>query len=413
MCSLLVQTGSELEQELDNFKAHKDCEVYKSTLEKLERLELNKAVVEQPAALEEVTANVITFDYSTVDEETSAFLQDKAQKITEIRIKSVIGIGKELKEAQDKLSNNKTGTFGAWSQSIGLSRQTVQNYIQAYDYIVKNFDNIESAQDIQPSLLFAASKPSAPAELQQGVLSGDITTHKQYKELEQKLKDAEFHYDTVKKSYERLEKVNSEHYRMQTIAEKDVANLRRQLDQAQRNSDTVKVQELGQKIADYQQEIEGYQEQVGQLNTQLQETKQQLHDKPIEVAATEVVEKEIIPDEVAEAIYCKIKYLYEGIKNLTAKEIQIFAAHVDPAYYDTLISDIDEATAILEKISSAAYGATKYEEQDGHCGDCIHADMDAVTEEQLDEGKTRCALTGKIVDIMDGCGRYKFFGGTQ
>ena len=86
---------------------------------------------------------------------------------------------------------------------------------------------------------------------------------------------------------------------------------------------------------------------------------------------------------------------------------------MDPAYYDTLISEIDEATAILEKISSAAYGATKYEEQDGHCGDCIHADMDAVTEEQLDEGKTRCALTGKIVDIMDGCGRYKFFGGTQ
>mgnify|MGYP007125000112 CR=1 FL=1 len=38
-------------------------------------------------------------------------------------------------------------------------------------------------EELSPSLLYAAAKPSAPAELVQGVKAGDITTHKQYQEL--------------------------------------------------------------------------------------------------------------------------------------------------------------------------------------------------------------------------------------
>lgn len=359
------------------------------------------------AQKEEAITNVITFDYSSVDEETGAFLQEKANRITEIRIKSVVAIGKELKEAQDKLANNKTGTFQAWAESLGLSKSSTYNYINAYNYIVQNLDNIEDAEKIQPSLLFAASKSSAPKELSDKVATGDITTHKQYKELEKRLKDAEaqaerarvlkHQADTDKiKAEIALKKVSSDSEKCINSHLKMITELNQRLDHAKRNSDPAKVQELGQIISDKQHEIETL--------------RQQLHAKPIEVAATKIVEKEIIPDEVAEAIYCKIKYLYEGIKNLTAKEIQIFADHVDPAYYDTLTSDIDEAIVILEKISAAAYGATNMIEPEGHCGDCVNADMDAVTEEQLDEGKTLCTVTGQVVDIMDGCGKYKFFG---
>ncbi|HCJ57508.1 MAG TPA: hypothetical protein DHV55_09225 [Clostridiaceae bacterium] len=77
-----------------------------------------------------------------------------------------MAIGKELKEAQDRLANNKTGTFQAWVTSIGFSKPNAYNYIQAYDYIVQNMDDISVAENIQPSLLFAISKSSAPAELQ-------------------------------------------------------------------------------------------------------------------------------------------------------------------------------------------------------------------------------------------------------
>ena len=38
-------------------------------------------------------------------------------------------------------------------------------------------------EELSPSLLYAAAKPSAPADLVQAVKSGDITTHKQYQDL--------------------------------------------------------------------------------------------------------------------------------------------------------------------------------------------------------------------------------------
>jgi len=101
---------------------------------------------------------------------------------------SVMAIGKELKEVHEKLANHYQGSFGKWCESIGISRFTANNYIKAHDYVVENFNNIEEAENIQPSLLFAISRSSAPQELQDKVLSGDITSHKQYKELEDKLK---------------------------------------------------------------------------------------------------------------------------------------------------------------------------------------------------------------------------------
>ena len=47
-------------------------------------------------------------------------------------------------------------------------------------------------EELSPSLLYAAAKPSAPAELVQAVKDGDITTHKQYQEAlaEIKARDA-------------------------------------------------------------------------------------------------------------------------------------------------------------------------------------------------------------------------------
>lgn len=76
-----------------------------------------------------------------------------------------MAIGKELSEVHQKLANNKVGAFGAWCESIGVSRMTADRYIKAYKYIVTNCDDISAAENIQPSLLFAISKPSAPEEI--------------------------------------------------------------------------------------------------------------------------------------------------------------------------------------------------------------------------------------------------------
>ena len=388
------------------------------------------------AVLEVVASNDIKeFDYSTVDEETATFLQEKAARITEIRIKSVVAIGKELKEAQDKLaSHNKyEGTFQKWVESIGLKKSTTYNYIQAYNYVVQNLDNIEDAEKIQPSLLFAISKPSAPKELREAVLAGDITSHKQYKELEAKLREAEKELHKAKDFADRQSKYADEHMMRarqaekevvdkeksiqslrleKSLKEKEIVELQQQLAQAKRNADPTKLQELGEIIQEKQQETQDYQKQIGQLNTQLAEIRKQLKDKPIEVPAVQTVEKEIIPDEVALAIYDKIAHLYEGLERLNETETQVFAEQVDPDYYDMVADSIDNAIEMLKRIKYLAYRETHKDNNsnsEGHCGDCDYADMDQVTEDELNEGKTRCTITGNIVEITDWCEKYKDF----
>jgi hypothetical protein len=369
------------------------------------------------------TAEIVSFDYSTVDQETAAFLQEKANRITEIRIKSVVAIGKELKEAQDRLANHKTGTFGAWSQSIGLSRQTVQNYIQAYDYIVKNFDNIEAAENIQPSLLFAASKPSAPKELAEKVASGDITTHKQYKELEENLRKAEERAERAvnQKFVAETRAIKAEQEMKKAKKEKEDAlkahkieldSMHQQLEQAKRNNDPAKVRELGQKISEYQNEIKNYQEQIGKLNLQLQEKNRQLHAKPIEVPA--VKEVMVIPDEVRVAIYNKVASLYEGLLKLTETEIKIFAEDVDPDYCDDVINGISKAITVLNYIDNAVIKAhnaeSKSDEKDpiyltddpSHaCGSCQKSDPDYDTDRLEEKDETWCPIHKRFVHIMD------------
>lgn len=289
-CMLMLMTGRALENSMKQF-GNCNCSVYVEKEEEVFSSGNQEISDENNSFLPEnisKTEEIVTFDYSTVDEETGTFLQEKARKIMEIRFKSAVTIGFELKEAQEKLASHNRGTFISWSESLGLKKSSVYNYINAYNWVVQNLDNIEDINSIQQSLLFAVSKPSAPAELQQAVLTGDIKTHKEYKELEQKLKETEFRYDAVQKSYKRLEEVNNDHYNRQVAAEKEVQKLKtesrniyeayqkdlktlhQQIDQARQDSDKVRVLELQNEIADL---------------------RQQLKDKPIEVQAARVVEK--------------------------------------------------------------------------------------------------------------------------
>lgn len=353
-CSVLLLRGSALKSTIKDIYSKQaiNCDVYRKVAEKLNgTLETDTKMPDIEHDLAEIDtkpAETVTFDYSTVDADTAEFLQEKASKITEIRLKSVLAIGKELKAAQDKLANNKNGTFGAWASSIGISRQTAYNYINGYDFIVKNFDNIEAAEDLSPSLLFAAAKKDAPQELQQGVVSGDITSLKEYKALEDKLKFAEERailYAGKADESEKREKARAQE--RDSEADKALKNymrigeLEQQLDQAKRNSDTTKVRELGTIISEKQQEIEAL--------------KKQLKDKPIEVPAV----KEAIPDEVRLAIYEKVARLYEGLCKLTETEIQIFAEDVQEDYRDDVIAGTEDASEVLARIAHAIYVLTE------------------------------------------------------
>lgn len=292
-------------------------------------------VKEENTALEATGAKDIqTFDYSSVDAETAEFLQEKANRITEIRIKSVVAIGKELAETFDNLSKlgygEKTKTFDTWVESIGISPRHARRYIDAYRYVIQNLDTIEAAEKIQPSLLFEISKPSAPKELQQAVISGDITTHKEYQEMLKKYQEAEFR---AQQAEERAQKEHDKWFReVQTSKsaqarveslEGQLKILQQQLEQAKRNGSPEKIQELGQRIREYQEQIQEYRAEISKLNTELQEKNKQLKERPIEAAVTKIVEK--YPQREIHQTSFKVYGALLTAKSLSDEEIRITA----------------------------------------------------------------------------------------
>lgn len=136
------------------------------------------------------------FDYSGLDAQTVTDLHLAEQMYTSGRKLAEMGLRRMadgVSIAHEALvpnwDNSKHGnrgedTFRRWCESIGVSKSAAYRLLQ----VTALFDNSSPEQQkildsLSPSLLYAAAKPTAPADLVQAVKSGDITTHKQYQDL--------------------------------------------------------------------------------------------------------------------------------------------------------------------------------------------------------------------------------------
>ena len=156
-----------------------------------------------PASLAAKDTNVPTFDYSGLDNQTVEDLHlaereyMRGRKLAEVGLRRMadgVAMAHDALCSCDNLSQLKHGnrgeaSFGAWCDSVGLNRKAAERLLQ----VAKLFDSStpreeKVLEELGPSLLYAAAKPSAPAELVQAVKDGDITTHKQYQDLLAKLK---------------------------------------------------------------------------------------------------------------------------------------------------------------------------------------------------------------------------------
>ena len=133
------------------------------------------------------------FDYSLVDFETQEFLQERSNIIYGIQSKSTYEIGKQLVKAQEVLAKKRYGCFEEWYRSLGFRKTKAYEYINHYNFIRSQSEqlNVETFKGLPKKLQSEMSKPSANPELNQKVFDGDITTHKEFKELERRLKESE------------------------------------------------------------------------------------------------------------------------------------------------------------------------------------------------------------------------------
>lgn len=197
--------------------------------------------------------------------------------------------------------------------------------------------------------------------------------------------------------------------------EKSIATLRTDLEYAKKRLADAKAKGDDADIKKLTDTISWQVDRLNQLQEENEELVKQLHSKPIEVPAAKiveekVVEKEVIPDEIAEAIYHKVAALYEGLLRLTAKEIQVFAENVSPDYYDDVMEQINDAVGVLNKIDNAVFDANSSKSQQverGHCQDCDFSDRDKVTNAQYNDGNTWCLMKCKIVGREFSCEQFE------
>ena len=140
--------------------------------------------------------NTPAFDYSGLDEQTvnDLHLAERecaaGRRLAEAglhRMADGVAIAHEALVPNwdnSKHGNRGEDAFRRWCESIGVSKSAAYRLLQ----VTALFDNSSPEQQkildsLSPSLLYAAAKPTAPADLVQAVKGGDITTHKQYQKL--------------------------------------------------------------------------------------------------------------------------------------------------------------------------------------------------------------------------------------
>lgn len=135
------------------------------------------------------------FDYSGLDNQTVNDLHlaereyASGKRMAEMglrRMADAVAIAHEVLVANCDKHNNQHSddAFRRWCAAIGITKDTAYRLLQVSNLFDSSTPREKKVlEELGPSLLYAAAKPSAPAELVQAVKDGDITSHKQYQDL--------------------------------------------------------------------------------------------------------------------------------------------------------------------------------------------------------------------------------------
>ena len=160
------------------------------------------------------------FDYSVLDTTTKEFGEERANIIIGIQSKSAYEIGKQLAKAQEELSTRGYGCFEEWYRSLGFKTTKAYEYINHFKFVSSQNEEtkIEMFEHLPKTLQAQVAKPSANPEVNQAVFNGDIKTHKEYKELERRLKLKDQALEAVKGELERVKQTKT----TEKVIEKEV-----------------------------------------------------------------------------------------------------------------------------------------------------------------------------------------------
>ena len=149
------------------------------------------------------------FDYSGMDEQKAFKLQNLARRAVLVKRRYALDMMEIVAEAHQELvaqsdnevvhlvDNSKHGnrgeeSFRRWCASIGIGKTTAYKLLQVKVLMDNSTEEEQEVLSESPAnLLYITANPNAPDELVQAVKDREITTLKQFKELEAHLKEAQ------------------------------------------------------------------------------------------------------------------------------------------------------------------------------------------------------------------------------
>ncbi len=97
-------------------------------------------------------------------------------------------VGKIFSDTQKELSNNKNGVFYSWFQELGFNKNQVYRWINRYEFILSQNETVKNLiENLPVTLTYEISNPNCLKELKDKVLSGEITSLKEFSELKNKM----------------------------------------------------------------------------------------------------------------------------------------------------------------------------------------------------------------------------------
>ena len=320
-----------------------------------------------PASLE-AEPEATPFDYSGLDAQTVATLHSAENIIRSARKEYVIKVADAVGMAHDELvrnsDNSKYGkrgedTFINWCNFVGISRSTAYQLLQVSDLLESSTPNEQKIlKQASPSLLYAAARPSAEPEAVAALKGGDITTHKQYRELEAQLKAEREAREKAAAEAESLRYAND-------ALRDEAATARAQAKHAQEKADALETRPVMSELFDAKERIK------------------ELEARPVEVAV-----QEPDPAEVE-------RRAGEKAREMTA---------MLQAQVRGMQEDLDDARKIIDSAESATYmAAAEFAVNAAQVLNGIRASFWAVAKELSDEDFSNAAAplleaANRIVD---------------
>jgi len=125
-----------------------------------------------------------SFNYAVLSAELGDYLKHKEQQLKNEYMNFTANCGAIFAEAQERLAgdNQYNGVFEKWIESMGFARTSVYRMIDVYKFCSSQIGTSKKEIfDALPKMLkYDISAPSAPPQLVEQVMNGDITTHKKF-----------------------------------------------------------------------------------------------------------------------------------------------------------------------------------------------------------------------------------------